>query len=152
MGKYSIAPKVAVITEEDAISQFVPFLEQYGIDLEKHAEKMTGTGKVGKVTEDDIGDSYVEKICAGDLSFEKQSSGDVWVTQHLRDTAGDITMVQYKKLFGRHRKALSGKDNGVEKSYDLCAQLSGLTPAFFEKMGAHDSSVALEVAALFQLA
>ena len=155
VGKYSITPKNTVITEEQAIEQFVPFLEFYGINLDKAGEKLTGSGKLGTVTGDEIGDSYIEKICNGDISFEKQDSGEVFIIQHLKDTKGDIQMLQYKTLKGIHRKQLAGSENSVGKSYKFLAQLCGSagdSTLFFDKMGAHDSLVALEVAGLFQLA
>ena len=152
MGKFAIKPVVKTISEADAISQFVPFLEQYGIDLDKAGEKFTATDKVGTVTGDDIGESYVEKICSGELSFEKQASGDIFIMQYLKQPTGETQEVQYGKLLGRHRKYLAGKDNTVEKSYAFLAGLSGKTAAFFENMSAYDSSIALEVAGLFQMA
>lgn len=153
--KFAIAQKKAVLTEEQALEQFIPFLEYYGIDLEKAGKKLTGSGKIGEVSADDIGDSYIEKICNGDLSFEKQDSGEVYIVQHLKVKNGDFDMVQYKTMKGVNRKHLAGEGNHVGKSYRFLASLSGQvgdSTLFFDKMSSYDSSVALEVAGLFQLA
>jgi hypothetical protein len=113
--------KKNIISEENARAQVQTFLDYYEINLEdvKNTEAKNGL--------DSTIDKVVKQIMLGKIEIREEAD-TIIVNQHLKKPMGEIKIIEYAELGGKHKVAM--KDKGANdfygRLYAMLGSISGL--------------------------
>ena len=154
MGKYSLEVKRKdIVSEEDAVTQFMSFLNFYKLDLDESAKQINEQQKKESTNSDEIGDVYVKSIRQGYYEITTNSNGNVEITQYLENKINEIETITYGVIKGKNRvqAGTTQSSDGETRTVALLNSLSNTAGNIVEKLRGNDYTKACEIGSLYFL-